>query len=491
MRIRKTKTKSGATAVQVVVPRYGQTKVLKHIGSATTPEDLDRLWEQARSWMQTASRQQSFFGTELSFDPLFSQYRYIGTRYTLLYETVSSVFATLGFSRLADPLLLDLVLMRVVEPGSKRESVRRLQELFGISHDLTRVYKHLLDIAGRKDEVEALLVAFAQKELHADFSFVLYDVTTLYFESFTPEELKQCGLSKDNKSMQPQIVVGLLVTSDGFPLTYDLFAGNTFEGHTMIPVVTGLVSRYHLTNLTVVADAAMLSQANIDALVIAGISYIVGARLGYLTNAQVADVSRALNGRDTASVKRTIGGRTLVFDFSKKRYAKNKNDTEKQIQKAKDIVEQKIPVKRHRFVTQEQTYAYLNQSLIDRTKSLWGIKGYVTNIDAQNNVIIAKYHDLWHVEQSFRMAKSDLLSRPIFHFKQDAIKAHLLICIMALATGKYMEEKTNTSLQMILHHLKQISDARIEHVATKEQTNWRGDMSEETKQLLDKLGYTY
>ncbi len=491
MRIRKTKTKSGATAVQVVTSRYGQTIVLKHIGSATTPEDFHCLWEEARSWMLTASKQQSFFSAESSFDPLFSQYRYIGTRYTLLYETISSVFTTLGFSHLADSLWFDLVLMRVVEPASKRESVNRLKELFGISYDLTRVYKHLLIIASRKDEVEALLVAFARRELHADFSFVLYDVTTLYFESFTPEELKQCGLSKDNKSMQPQIVVGLLVTSDGFPLTYDLFAGNTFEGHTMIPVVTGLVRRYHITNLTVVADAAMLSQANIDALSMAGISYIVGARLGYLTHVQAEEISRALDGHDGASVRRTTHGKTLICDFSKKRYMKNKSDTEKQIKKAADIVARKAPMKRHRFLTEQQTQMTLNQSLIDRTKLLWGIKGYVTNIDAPNEVVIARYHDLWHVEHSFRMAKSDLLSRPIFHFKQDAIKAHLLICIMALAAGKYMEGKTKKSLQIILSQLKQLPDARIEHISTKEQTNWRGEIPEETKQMLKDLGYTY
>lgn len=491
MRIRKTKTKSGATAVQVVDSRYGRTVVKKHIGSARTPEELRSLWEHARSWMQTASQQQSIFPQESSFASLFSRYRYLGTRYTLLYDTVYSVLHALGFSILSDPLLLDLVLMRVVAPGSKRESVHQLADLFGISYDLTRVYKHLVQIAARKDEVEAILISYARQYLQADLSFVLYDVTTLYFESFTPEELKQCGLSKDNKSMQPQIVVGLLVTSEGFPLTYDLFAGNTFEGHTMIPVVTGLVRRYHIPTLTVVADAAMLSQANIDALVASGISYIVGARLGYLSPAQVKEISSALDGQDGASIRRTIGGKILICDFSKKRYAKNKHDTEKQITKAKDIADGSIPIKRHRFLTGENATITLNQPLIDRTTRLWGIKGYVTNIDQPNELIIARYHDLWHVEQSFRMAKSDLLSRPIYHFKQDAIKAHLLICIMALAAGKYMEQHTHKSLQMILSLLRQLPDARIEHRGTKEQTNWRTEIPEITKQMLASLGCTY
>lgn len=491
MRIRKTKTASGATAVQVVDSHHGQTLVRKHIGSAATPEDIARLWEVAREWMLIASRQRSFFQQESSFNPLFSQYRYLGIRYTLLYDVISSVLRTLGFAALSDQLLLDLVLMRVVEPESKRESVKKLLEWFSVAYDLTRVYKHLIRIAQKKTNVEALLVAFAQKELHADFSFVLYDVTTLYFESFTTEDLKQCGMSKDNKSQQPQIVVGLLVTSEGFPLTYDLFAGNTFEGHTIIPVVTGLAKKYHFTNLTVVADAAMLSQKNIDALVAAGISYIVGARLGYLTITHVKEISRVLNEKDAASVRRTIGGHTLICDFSKKRYAKNKSDTEKQIKKATEIVEGKTPLKRHRFLSPAHTRATLNQSLIERTRLLWGIKGYVTNIDAPNEVVIARYHDLWHVEQSFRMAKSDLLSRPIFHFKQEAIKAHLLICVMALAAGKYMEVRTGKSLQRILDQLKQLPDALVEHIATKEQSTWHVEIPEETKQLLIKLGYTY
>lgn len=491
MRIRKTKTKSGATAIQVVDSRYGQTLVRKHIGSALTPEDIVRLQEEARAWMIAAAHQQSFFPINSSFDPLFSQYRYLGVRYTLLYNTVVFVLKRLGFSALSDQILLDLVLMRVVDPGSKRESVQKLTQWFGISYDLTRVYKQLIRIAAKKTAVEALLVTFAQQELHADFSFVLYDVTTLYFESFTPEELKQCGLSKDNKSQQPQIVVGLLVTSDGFPLTYDLFAGNTFEGHTMIPVVTGLVTRYHLKNLTVVADAAMLSQKNIDALVAAGISYIVGARLGYLTDAQVGDISQALNNTDGASVKRIIGGKTLICDFSQKRYVKNKSDMEKQLRKAKEIVEGKRAVGRHRFLVQKQTHPTLNQLLIDRTKLLWGIKGYITNMAAPHELVIARYHDLWHVEQSFRMTKSDLVSRPIFHFKQEAIKAHLLICVMALAAGKYLEGKTGKSLQRILDQLKQLPDAQVEHIATKEQSTWRVEIPEETKQLLSQLGYTY
>lgn len=491
MRIRKTKTKSGATAIQVVDSQYGQTLIRKHIGSAATPEDIARLQNKAQVWMLTATRQQSLFSQSVSFDPLFSHYRYLGVRYTLLYDTIFSILATLGFSTLSDQLLLDLVLMRVVAPGSKRESVQKLAEWFGISYPLTRVYKHLMRIAAKKVDVEALLVAFAKTHLRADFSFVLYDVTTLYFEAFTPEDLKQCGLSKDNKSQQPQIVVGLLVTSEGFPLSYDLFAGNTFEGHTMIPVVTGLVARYSLKNLTVVADAAMLSQKNIDALKDAGISYIVGARLGYLTDAQVCDIATALDNIDGASIQRTIGDKTLICDFSKKRYAKNKNDTEKQLKKAREIVEGKRSVTRHRFLKQKQSHPSLNQSLIDRTQLLWGIKGYITNIEAPHELIITRYHDLWHVEQSFRMAKSDLLTRPMFHYKQDAIKAHLLICVMALSAGKYMELKTNKSLQYILAQLKQYPDARVEHIATKEQSMWHVEIPEETKQLLTKLEHTY
>ena len=491
MRIRNTKTKSGSTAIQVVRSEQGKTIILKHLASGKTPEEISHLREAAVTFLAQYSQQQSFFREESSFDPLFKNYRYLGTRSIFLYKTLFQVFVHMGFSDLKDQLLLDLALIRLVEPSSKRESVKQLSCLFGINYDLTQLYKHLKIVADKKEQVEKILVDFAKNHLNFDFSFVLYDVPTLYFESFTADDLRKCGFSKDNKFNQPQIVVGLLVNRDGFPLSFDVFSGDKFEGLTIIPIITSLVSRYQIKNLTVVADAAMLSEKNIENIILAGLNYIVGARLGYLSDKEAERICQKLNHTDSASIRLLRKDKTLICDFSSKRYLKDKNDTEKQIQKAKDVLEGKAVPKRYRFLTGGKNNFFLNENLIDQSKLLWGIKGYCTNLDLPNSVIIDRYHDLWQVEKSFRMTKSDLLTRPIFHFKEKAIKAHLLICVMALSVGKYLEIKSKKSLQTVLDELKKITDARVVNIITGEETGWRAEISDEVKKILSDLEVAY
>ncbi len=491
MRIRTTKTGSGATAVQVVRYDRGHTVVLYHAGSAVVPDDIVLLRQKAASWIAHTSKQQHLFPMTSSFDPLLSRYRYLGNRYMLLYDVVRSCISAIGLLQLHDGLLLDLVLLRVIEPVSKRQSVQLLASWFGMPYDITTVYKRLPQCAELKDAGESLLVAFAKTHLHFDFTFVLYDVTTLYFESFTPDELRTTGFSKDNKINQPQVVVGLLVNTDGFPLSYDVFSGKTFEGHTIIPIITALVAKYAISTLTVVADAAMLSEANIDALERAGLSYIVGARLRHLTKAQVDEITEALKQTDHASVRINHAGHALVCDFSSARYTKDKRDTEKYIEKAQAIIDGKTTLKRRRFLSGTTGTYTLNQPLIKRTQQLWGIKGYMTNIDSPDETIIAAYHNLWRVEQSFRMAKSDLATRPIYHSKQAAIKAHLLICILSLAVGKYIEWKTTYSLKHVIDIFKAIPDARIVNKTTGEECSWRAELSDHAKQILNSLGLTY
>ena len=477
--------------MQVVRYDHGTTIVLRHIGSSSRMQEIARLHQQALEWIGAHSGQQSFFPLASSFDPILSQYRYLGVKYTLLYDAVRQGIEALGFVALNDPLLLDLVLMRVVEPASKRHSIQLLSSYFGISREITTVYRRLPQISSLKDQAESLLVSFARKHLHFDFSFVLYDVTTLYFESFTTDELRTCGFSKDNKANQPQVVVGLLVNTDGFPLSYDVFSGRTFEGHTIIPVITALVRKYAITSLTVVADAAMLSEANIAALEQAKVSYIVGARLGYLSRAQVDMIATTLQERDQATIRTPYAGHTLVCDFSSSRYTKDKRDTETYVAKAQAILDGKTAMKRHRFLSGTTGTYTLNQPLIDRTKRLWGIKGYVTNVDIPDAQIITAYRNLWRVEQSFRMAKSDLLTRPVYHTKEKAIKAHLLICILALAVGKYLEWKSHQSLKHMIETFKAIPDARIVNKTTGEETGWRAELPDHAKQVLTDLGVTY
>jgi transposase len=168
--------------------------------------------------------------------------------------------------------------MRLIEPASKRKTVELLSHYFGISYS-QRIYRNIPKLIKQQSMVEQYAYKIAVEKFKEPFYFVLYDVTTLYFETFQSDEFRIPGFSKDNKSQQPQIVVGLLVTQSGFPLVYEVFAGNTFEGKTMLPVIENFMKEHKEVKPIVVADAAMLSEERLTELRAKNISYIVGAQL--------------------------------------------------------------------------------------------------------------------------------------------------------------------------------------------------------------------
>jgi transposase len=344
--------------------------------------------------------------------------------------------------------------------------------------------------------VEKIAVSFAKNTLSDDLSLVLYDVTTLYFETFEADELRVPGFSKDNKSQQPQIVVGLLVTREGFPLGYEVFKGNTFEGHTMIPVLDAFAKAHDVATPTVVADAAMISRENVAKLKERGLSYIVGARLANVSPSTIVRIAALLAQKDGATTRIVTEHGDLVCDFSAKRYRKDEHEMKKQITKAEALIAKNEPGKRAKFITREEekdTYA-LNEALVGKTKSLLGVKGYYTNIPKEmlsDKDVVARYHDLWNVEASFRMSKSDLATRPIFHHKEDAVRAHMVVCFVALAVGRYLERITGLSLRGVRDILWGVTDAQIFDAVTKETIVLRSVMNEEVIALSKKLGLSH
>lgn len=495
--IRTTKTASGATAVQIV--RYNQRKkvIVAHLGSAHTDSELQALKSAARSFIEARSKQRpllSAVGIPPSTLIALDKCRYIGIRYSFLREMLQRVCDIFSFHAIKQPLLLDLAIMRLMEPASKLRSLELLEEYFGIAYHRQGFYRTLASCVSKKDTVETVIVAVAKQHFRFDFTVVFYDVTTLYFESFTPDDLRKPGFSKDNKSNQPQIVIGLVVTPEGFPVAYEIFAGNTFEGNTFIPVILALKRKHRIETLTVVADAAMISRRNIEELGKHGLRYIVGARMGNLPSLTIASVSKTLNGIDGSTTRVRTGHGDLLCGFSLVRFRKDKREMEKQIQKAEHLLKMPGSVKRTKFLKSSGTALYeLNQDLMKKTESLLGIKGYYTNLDKEigNDEIIRQYRNLWHVEQAFRVAKSDLETRPIFHRKDDAIKTHILICFMALAMAKYLEIKSNRSIHAIIKSLKQITDARILNTLTNEEMRLRMEVPEETADMLKQIGVWY
>jgi transposase len=263
-------------------------------------------------------------------------------------------------------------------------------------------------------------------------------------------------------------MIGLMVNDLGFPISYQLFSGNKFEGHTLMPSILALKKKYKIKKMTVVADSAMISDDNITFLKSENINYIVAARTANLPIKTIEEVSQQLNQKDEAIIRiKTASKGDLILSFSKKRYAKEKREMDKQLEKANHYLKHPSAaeiIKRTKFLRGRKLGYELNQELIHKASLLLGIKGYYTNLkesDLTNEEIISHYKNLWRVEQAFRISKSDLKTRPIFHNKQHAIETHILICFMALALAKYIEIKTNKSIKTITKTLKKSVDARI------------------------------
>lgn len=491
--VRVVATGSGAKAVQVV--RYVRRKrvVVHHVGSAHDEAEVDALLMAAQEWIAQQTHQLPAFPDTTSDNVLLlSQCEYLGVYYTFLFDILNGLQERIGYANLdTSSLLNDLVTIRVMEPASKLRSIELLETYFGLRHRRQRFYEAAPRWLNLKQEVEKRTVRFAEDEFQFDYRLLFYDVTTLYFETFESDEIRKPGFSKDNKSNQPQILVALMVTQEGFPVAYEIFAGNTFEGHTLIPVIESFMKKHRVRNFTVVADAAMISSDNVLALKKAGIHYIVGARLGNLSKETLKRMDQQLLRQDGQLTRLSTDNGFLICSFSQTRFRKDKHEMEKQIARANILIQQPSKNRKTKFVKAQQQKLELNQELIAKTTKLLGIKGYYTDLpegQVSSQTIIERYHDLYKIEQAFRVSKHDLQTRPVFHFKEEPIRLHILICFMALAVSKFIEIKTKTSLRAFLTLCKKVTDARLLNKLTGKVLNLRTSIPDDLTDLLTKLG---
>jgi transposase len=492
LHFRVVKTKGKSRSVQVFYYINSNRVILKHIGSGTTDEEIISLEEMARVFIADYTKQCFLFEqTKPKEDSvLLSQCEYIGIYYSYLYDVLRAVQHQIGYVLEVDQLLNDLVVMRIFEPASKLRSIELIETYFGIKHHRQRFYDSARKWLDLKKSIEKQTLGFAKKQYEFDFSLLFYDVTTLYFETFMEDELRKNGFSKDNKSQQPQIVVALMVTPEGFPVGYEVFSGNTFEGHTLIPVIKSFIKKHKVEHFTVVADAAMISTENVAALNAEKINYIVGARLGNVTIDLLAIIDTKLPRTDGSIIRLKTDKGYLICSFSKKRYNKDKYEMQKQIDRAKLMLSQPSKVKRIKYLKSGDSKMMLNENLIEKTSKLLGVKGYYTDIEesvADNATIISRYHDLYKIEQAFRVSKNDLQTRPIFHFKEEPIQLHILICFMALAVSKHIELTAEISIRAFITHCKKITDARLLNKITKKEIKLRAAVPSQVKKIIDKI----
>lgn len=476
LRIRKVKTASNKTAVQIV-SRVGKTfKMVKHLGSAKNEDELKNLSLLANQLIRGKEKTKplfpDFFESEKHNLVSMDNLKIVGHKHNFAYEFLSNYYKLCGLDSLKNKLLKDLVIIRVFEPVSKLQSIKLLNKYFGCFYTKNYLYKNLPTINKLKTGAEKIAVLYAKRHLSFDFTLVFFDVTTLYFETFKDDQegFRKPGFSKDNKSNQPQILVSLVVTKEGFPISVNVFDGNKFEGHTILPVIERFREIHKIDNLTVVADAAMLSFNNIKGLINKNLNYIVGARISNLPIKLIQKISNSLSQKEGIYFQVKTGYGNLICDYSVKRASKDKSDRTKQITKAQDqIRSQNKFVKKLRFLKEVSRSKFeLNTDLIKKDELLDGIKGYYTNLEnIAPQLIISRYKDLWHIEKSFRIAKSDLLARPVFHHKKESIKAHILIVFVGLCLVKAIEIKTGKSIRKIKDEIWEILDNEIEDNLTK------------------------
>lgn len=443
--IRKVKTTSGATAVQIAYKEHGQVKKIIHIGSAHTEGELQILLSIARKQMQPDQLvlfQDPQASLRLEMKRSFSD---------LLWTTLKEQYRQIGFSQLEDGVFEAVVLARIVEPTSKVDSLRVMADLGVEEFKKTTIFRSLSKVV-EKDYRKTISEICFQSANQSGLSLVLYDVTTLYFETEEEDTYRKSGLSKERR-LEPQIIIGLLVDHQGFPIALHSFEGNTAETKTILPVIKEFLANHGLTTTTIVADAAMMSKSNLSALSEAGYTYIVGSRLNKIPY-DIAEYQKSGEMIDQQVIVSELDGYRVIYQYRAKRAALDLRNIEKQIAKAKKIIDGQIPTSRAKFLSIQAKTKQLNQRLITKAYALAGIKGYVTNLNIPAEDVIANYHQLFQVEATFRMAKSDLKARPIFHRKRDPIEAHLTVVFAALAIGRRIEYLTGLSIKQFVKLLR-------------------------------------
>jgi Transposase DDE domain len=461
--VRKVRTASGAVAVQVVRKHRGQRTILAHVGSAHTDAQLGNLLERARRIVaedqgvldfEVAARTQSVDGVAdwRSGELIPATSRLIGapappgrtaaTHSRLLYDVLGAVYDWLGFDAVDDAVFRDLVIARVVEPTSKVDAARVLADLGAKTLSYRTIQRHLAKV--NTDNYRDVIAGrcFTHAADRGGLSLLLYDVTTLYFEAENEDDLRKIGYSKERR-VDPQIVVGLLVDRTGFPLEVGCFEGNTAETRTLVPVITAFAERHDLgdTPMVIAADAGMLSATNLTALDEADLGFIVGSRSvkapidlashfhwngDVFTDGQIIDT---VTPRHADSIVNDLAHRAepvwnpddhpgawrAIWAYSGKRARRDQKTLYAQEARARAVINGERAAKSTRFVKISAGDRILDEASLARAQSLVGLKGYVTNLPAAvmpAAEVIAKYHDLWRVERSFRMSKSDLRAPP-------------------------------------------------------------------------------
>ena len=363
---------------------------------------------------------------------------------------LGKLFDEIGFNSIKDELFRHLVITRLCNPASKLKTTDYLFKHQGISIEVDRIYRYLDKLHSKqKDRIQEISYNHTSKILDNAISVVFYDVTTLYFEIEDQDDLRIAGFSKEGKHQNPQILLGLLISIDGYPLAYEIFEGNKYEGHTMLPVIEAFKTKYRLKHLVVVADAGLLSEENITELQSRNYEYILGARLKSEKRSLQSQIL-ALKLENGQCQELEIDQETrLIISFSQARSIRDKSNRNRGLQKLERAIKTGKLSKKNINNRGYNKYLKLDGKVdvsIDYDKfnddDKWdGLKGYVTNTKLDKDQVIEQYGNLWKIEKAFRISKTDLRIRPIYHRLRPRIEAHICIAFCAYKIYKELERQ--------------------------------------------------
>ena len=496
LRVRKKKNASGSISIHIVDRTDRGYRVIESLGSSKDEKEIEQLYNQAlqkideleNNLLHTAKinedqkKLEQLFskittqdiisqGDEIIFGRLFDM---IGC--SEVFEKNSS--KNIRNKQEKNLLFRALVLSRIIYPGSKLELINYLEYFKQESTSSDKIYRFLDTLYNHtiKQKIEECVFTHTKKIMDNTITVTFYDVTTLHFESESEDDLRRIGFSKEGKLNRPQIQLGLFTTFQGYPLSFEVYEGNKFEGHTLVDVLQNFQDKFHIKNKPiVVADKGMLNNANIAYLEKNGYKYILAYKIKNIDKElkeKIADLTFLDDGViHTIDIEKEITYKNsegknqklqikqkLILTYSTKRAKKDKRTREKALQKINDTLDKKNITKsdmklsyyaKYLDVDDKCTIRYkLNPKKIEIDAKLDGIKGFATNdFTLKAEDVIAHYQNQYAVERAFRISKTDLRIRPIYHRLENRIKAHVLVSFVAYAV--FMEFERRLKLKNI------------------------------------------
>lgn len=496
MFIRKLRHKNGKVYVQAVEKVSGKYKVRCSFGSADSENELQNLVSKAEQWIKNYQGVQEFdFEDERS---LYSNFLSSITSHKLvgIDLVLGNIFDEVGFNKIEDELFKDLVLYRLVYPKSKLKTTEYLYRFAQKTYSDDDVYRYMDKLQNtQKELVQQISYNHTLSILPNGISVVFYDVTTIYFETDYEDDFRKTGFSKEGKHQNPQIVLGLLVSEGGYPLAYDIFEGKQYEGHTMLPIINRFKEKFNLEKLVVVADSGLLSKANIDELIAKKHEFILGARIKNETE-KIKKKILSLSLKDGQSIIIQKGDLKLIITYSNQRAKKDQYNREKGLKRLKKNLKTGKLTKSsinnrgyNKFLEMDgEVQVKINQDKIEEDVKWDGLKGYLTNSTLSEERILDNYRQLWQIEKAFRIAKTDLKIRPIFHYKQRRIEAHICLTFVAYKVYKELErqlkeKKSDLSPEKVIEILQSIYEIEVTTPKMRKKVKKTLILSDEQRQI--------